>query len=165
MKNLGILLITMALALFSYSQSYNRAIGLKGGNVGGGVIGGAGINYKQFAGSGTAFEATLGLGDNHFNFQLLFEWQKPLIVSAGLDWYVGLGGTVGAWRTNWNNSNHDYDEGFYLGGNGVIGLDWNLEKVLGAPIGLALDVGPSIGVINSRFWGWGGGFALRYIID
>ncbi|MDX1651227.1 MAG: hypothetical protein R3277_01970 [Brumimicrobium sp.] len=153
--------------LIGFSQSYQTAIGVKGGGYGGGHLSGGGINFKHFLSGPNAIEATAGGGSNHFHLQVLYEWQKSTGWADGLDWYLGIGGTIGTWRTGYYHPVHDdfyYNSGFYLGANGVIGLDWNLEPALGVPIGLALDAGPSIGIINSRLWGWGGGFAIRYII-
>ena len=42
MKRIIVLLFTICLAMFSQAQSYQTAIGLKGGNVGGGSVGGGG---------------------------------------------------------------------------------------------------------------------------
>lgn len=168
MKKIGVLLFVSMFAFLVHGQSYQTAIGLKGGNVGGGTIGGGGLNIKHFFAGSNAVEATVGLGRYHFNFQALYEWQKGLDESIGLDWYFGLGGTIGSWRGTWNNHpvyGGDYNSGFYLGGNAVIGLDWNLESILNIPIDMALDTGPYIGIINSGVFGWGGGFAIRYILN
>lgn len=150
------------------AQTYKTAIGLKGGNVGGGTLGGGGINIKHFIGGSSALEGTVGFGVYHFNFQGLYEWQASLDESLGLDWYFGVGATVGTWRGSWTSHpvyGGSYNSGMYLGGNAVIGLDWNLERQLGIPIDLALDTGPYIGIINSGIFGWGGGFAVRYILQ
>tara|TARA_B100000508_G_scaffold137355_1_gene131547 strand:+ start:59620 stop:60126 length:507 start_codon:yes stop_codon:yes gene_type:complete len=168
MKRVLVVLSISMLTLFSYGQSYQTAIGLKGGNVGGGVAGGGGFNIKHFFAGSNAIEATVGLGRYHFNAQALYEWQHGLDESIGLDWYVGLGGTVGSWRGTWTNHpvyGNTYSRGFYLGANGAVGLDWNLESVLNLPLDIAVDVGPYFGIINSGAWGWGGGFALRYILQ
>lgn len=168
MRKLITVLFISVFTLFAYSQSYQTAIGVKGGNVGGGIAGGGGLNIKHFFAGNNAIEATVGLGRYHFNAQALYEWQHGLDESIGLDWYLGLGGTVGSWRGNWVNHpvyGSSYNSGFYLGANGAVGLDWNLEKVLNLPLDIAVDVGPYFGIINSGAWGWGGGFALRYILQ
>lgn len=170
MKRILLVLFVALFGLSAQSQSYQTAIGLKGGNVGGGVAGGGGLNIKHFFAGNNAVEATVGLGQYHFNAQALYEWQHGLDESIGLDWYVGLGGTVGSWRGNWKYDYHPvygdkYNRGFYLGANGAIGLDWNLESVVNLPLDIALDIGPYFGIINSGAWGWGGGFAIRYILQ
>lgn len=158
----GLLLIGATVA---HGQSYTTAIGLKGGNTGG-VYGTGGINLKHFIAGSNALELTVGGGNNHLRAQLLYEWQKSLDGVDGLDWYIGLGGTVGFWNKDivHPNGKWTYNSGMYIGGAAVIGLDWNLDPVIGIPLNLALDTGPYIGIINSNRFGWGGGFAIRYIL-
>lgn len=154
-------------SLFSYGQTYQHAIGLKGMNVGGGAFGGAGVNFKTFIGGKNALEFTVGGGQFHISGQALYEWQNPTGWTEGFDWYIGLGGSLGAWSNahNWKNEYGGYySSGFNLGVDGVIGLDFNIEPNTGVPIGFAVDTGPYIGIINSRSFGWGAAFAVRYII-
>jgi len=165
MKKFALTLMILLSFTFGYSQTYQTAIGVKG--LGGGHYGGGGINLKHFIAGPNALELTVGGGNRHLNAQLLYEWQHSTDLAEGLDWYVGLGGTVGTWRNGYYHPVHDdyyYKRGLYLDVNAVIGLDWNLEPVIDIPLGLAVDVGPSIGLINSRLWGWGGAFAIRYIL-
>ncbi|PKR81470.1 hypothetical protein CW751_05295 [Brumimicrobium salinarum] len=166
------LLFLTALAMFttySYGQSYNSGIGVKGMNFGGGVLGGAGINYKTFIGGSNALDMTLGGGARHLSAQILYEWQRPTSVTDGLDWYIGAGGGLGIWssRYDWDDDYYGgyYTSGFYLNATAVVGLDFNLNPNTGIPIGISLETGPSVGIINSRGFGWGGALAVRYIID
>lgn len=168
MRKISLLMVVLFISFLGYSQSYQTALGAKWGNVGGGFSYGYGLNIKHFFAGSNALEATVGLGRHHFNAQALYEWQKELDQSIGLDWYVGLGGTLGTWRGEWDDHpvfGDGYNRGFYLGANAVVGLDWNLERITSLPLGLALDVGPYLGVINSGYWGWNGAFAIRYIIN
>lgn len=166
MRKIVLTFMLLSLAGWGYSQSYTTAIGVKGGNSGGIGFGGGGLNLKHFISSSNALEFTVGGGDNHIRLQGLYEWQKNISDINGLEWYAGLGASVGLWNRKYAHPNGKdiYDSGLYLGANGIIGLDWNLEPELGLPIGLALDTGPYIGLINSGFFGWGGGFAIRYIL-
>lgn len=160
-------LIALSLTTIGFSQTYTTAIGLKGGGVGGGHLGGGGINLKHFIAGPNALELTVGGGSNHLRAQLLYEWQHSTDLTEGLDWYIGLGGTIGTWRKGYYHPvHHDYyyNSGLYLGANVVAGLDWNLEPAIGVPLGIAADVGPFFGLINTRLWGWGGAFAVRYIL-
>lgn len=166
MKKVLFLVAIIGTFTVGYSQSYTTAIGVKGGNVAGGFYGGGGINLKHFISGKNALEVTVGGGNNHLRGQLLYEWQNSLDIADGLDWYIGLGGSVGTWSSSnpHSNNKYSYSKGLYLGANGVVGLDWNLEPATGVPIGIAMDVGPYIGIINSSRIGWGGAFALRYIL-
>jgi hypothetical protein len=151
--------------LTAFSQSYTTAIGLKGGNSGG-YFGSGGINLKHFIAGSNALELTVGGGSNHLRAQLLYEWQKSIDAVDGLDWYVGLGGTVGTWSGSYvhPNGKWTHERGLYLGAVGVVGLDWNLDPVIGIPLNVAIDAGPYVGIINSGNFGWGGAFAIRYIL-
>lgn len=167
MKKILFLIAIIGTFSFGFSQSYTTAIGLKGGNAAGGAFGGGGINLKHFISGKNALEVTVGGGSNHLRGQLLYEWQNSTGIANGLDWYLGIGGSVGTWSNSYihPNDKYSYNRGLYLGANGVVGLDWNLEGETGVPIGIALDVGPYIGIINSNRIGWGGAFALRYILN
>ena len=166
MKKILFLLAVIGTFSFGYAQSYTTAIGLKGGNAAGGALGGGGLNLKHFISGKNAIEITIGGGSNHLRGQVLYEWQNSTGIADGLDWYLGVGGSVGTWSQSYSHpsNNFHYDRGLYLGANGVVGLDWNLEPATGVPIGIAMDVGPYIGIINSSRIGWGGAFALRYIL-
>ncbi|MEX1192259.1 MAG: hypothetical protein WED10_11900 [Brumimicrobium sp.] len=170
MKKLVIILMTMSLSAVGFSQTYEMAVGLKGNGLPGPVgrhYSGGGINFKHFIGGRNALEYTVGGGHEHLRAQVLYEWQHSTGITEGLDWYLGAGGTIGAWGNGYYHPSNDddyYDRGLYLGANGVIGLDWNIEPLTGVPIGFAVDSGPYIGIINSHAFGWGGAFAVRYII-
>lgn len=166
MTKITMTFLFLTLIGFSYSQSYTTAIGIKGGNSGGIGYGGGGLNLKHFIGGKNALEFTVGGGNNHIRGQVLYEWQNDIGEVQGLEWYLGVGGSIGLWSSDYPHPNgkDNYNRGLYLGANGVVGLDWNLEPSTGVPIGLALDTGPYIGLINSGFFGWGGGLALRYIL-
>ena len=166
MKLLRIIFISSI--IFNYTilnaQNYTSAIGIKGGSVIS-SSGFGGINFKHFFGSSNAVELTASASVRNFRFQALYEWQKPTGWEDGLDWYIGAGGGFGSWRSNyWNpgNNKHNISGGFFLNGTAVIGLDYTFSDI---PLNLAIDSGPSVGIINSHSFGWGGGLAIRYVID
>jgi len=170
MRNLAVFTSVMMLSLLSYGQTYQHAIGLKGMNVGGGVLGGGGINFKTFISEKNALEFTLGGGPYHITGQALYEWQNPTGWTEGLDWYLGAGVSLGSWGRSYDWDDDDfkkhnyYKRGFHLGIDGVIGLDFNIKPNTGVPMGFALSTGPYIGLINSPYFGWGASAAVRYII-
>jgi hypothetical protein len=70
---------------------------------------------------------------------------------------LALGG-----KNYWAPGQQDkYSAGLFIVGTGVIGLDYTIP---GIPINIALDTGPLVGIINTRGFGWGGGFAIRYVL-
>lgn len=175
-----LLLFTSVLMLtnLSIAQSYGSGIGVKALSPGGGPFGGAGVNFKTFIGGGSALDMTFGGGTHHIAGQLLYEWQRETGWTSGLDWYIGLGGTLGGWSNSYYHShssdwhddfphdhNHKYEAGFFLGADAVIGLDFNLKPNTGIPVGISLEAGPSFGVINSGGFGINSALAVRYIIN
>ncbi|WP_417266194.1 hypothetical protein [Brumimicrobium sp.] len=169
MRKIAMLTSLLMLSFFSYGQTYQNAIGLKGMNAGGGPFGGGGVNFKTFIGGKNALEFTVGGGPYHISGQALYEWQNPTGWTNGFDWYLGVGPSLGVWGSSdhWHyDDDHDYyKKGFHLGVDGVIGLDFNIKPNTGVPLGFAVDTGPYIGLINSPYFGWGGSIAVRYIIN
>lgn len=167
----------LMLTTFSYAQSYGSGIGVKALSPGGGPFGGAGVNFKTFIGGGSALDLTVGGGNHHLTGQLLYEWQRETGWTNGMDWYIGVGGTLGLWSKDYyhdwdhddhkhkHNHNHKYESGFFFGADAVIGLDFNLKPNTGIPIGISLEAGPSVGIINSGGFGWNSALAVRYIIN
>lgn len=177
MKKLLLFTSIIMLATFSYAQSYGSGVGIKSLSPGGGPYGGIGVNFKTNIGGGSALDMTFGGGSHHLAGQLLYEWQRETGWTPGLDWYIGIGGTLGIWSKSyyydWDDDdyykykykNHKYQSGFFLGVDAVIGLDFNLEPNTGIPIGLSLEAGPSAGLVNSGGFGINSALAIRYIIN
>ena len=162
MGKIVFLLSSVFIMTFGFSQNHQMSIGLKGGNAAGGRIFGGGLNFKTFIGGNNVLEFTLGGGNNHLRGSVMYEWQNSTSIVDGLDWFIGFGGAVGTWN-NLPNENTNKQE-LYLGAIAAIGLDWNLDPLIGLPIDLAFDMGPYIGIINSIGFGWGGSGAIRYVI-
>ena len=140
-----LLIAGLLVSAFSFSQSYNLAIGLKGGYPSLG-----GLNAKKMLTKSTAAEFSIGGYGGGLYLSGLFEIQKPLPEPTGLDWYLGAGPTVG------------FGNAFYFSANGVIGLDYTFQDF---PLNIALDSGPVIQLIGSNsVFTWGGGFAIRYAL-
>lgn len=161
MKNILTFLVVFSCGVL-FSQQYTSAIGVKGGSVHS-RSGFGGLNFKHFIAGSNAIELTASAGVGNFRFQALYEWQKSTGWEDGLDWYLGVGGGLGSWRNNYLAPGHSskYSNGFFLRGVAVIGLDYTFSDL---PINLALDTGPSVGIINTYSFGWGGGFAIRYVL-
>jgi hypothetical protein len=126
----------------SWSQQYTTAVGIKGGYPSLG-----GLDIKHFLGPGFAIEGTLGGFSGTMLISALAEVQKSLPEPTGLDWYVGVGPTLGISSGT-----------FLFAANGVIGVDYTFQDF---PLNLSLDTGPVISLSPIGF-GWGGGLAIRY---
>ncbi|MBM3159872.1 MAG: hypothetical protein FJZ66_00940 [Bacteroidetes bacterium] len=143
MKKLSLTtLLFLAVSTCSWSQQYKTAIGLKGGYP---SLGGLAI--KHFLKSGFAVEGTIGGSSEILLISALVDLQKALPEPIGLDWYAGVGPTIGV------------ANGTYLfTANGVVGLDYTFQDF---PLNLSIDTGPFLSLSTIGF-GWGGGLAVRY---
>lgn len=142
-------LITVANAQ-SMGKSYTTALGLK-------VLDGGGITVKHFVNDKAALEGIGYFWSRGARITGLYELHFDINGAPGLKWYVGPGAHVGFYS---NRNNRYYDNGTWLGIDGVLGLDYKINK---APINLSLDWQPSFEFGTGRgFTGNWGGFAIRY---
>ena len=132
----------LAFSICSWSQQYKTAVGIKGGYPSLG-----GLDIKHFLRSGFAVEGTIGGFSGTMLISALIEVQKSLPEPTGLDWYVGVGPTLGISSGT-----------FLFAANGVIGVDYTFQDF---PLNLSLDTGPVLSLSPIGF-GWGGGLAIRY---
>jgi len=129
------------------AQMYDHAIGLRGG---------AGINftYKKFFDGNNAFEAIVGWytgRDDHLGLGLLYERHEEISELHPLHWYWAAGGFV----TLVNSTG--------IGLMGGAGLDISFNRL---PINISIDLLPRIQIAGSnRFIEFGGGLAVRYILN
>lgn len=153
-----ILVFTLFVAAAAFNnanaQSYKNAIGVSLGSP-------SGISFKHFTTDSKALDFTAGFafGNHYSGFSLtgMYEFHYDNIGVEGLRWYVGPGANVGVWNTK---DNYDHDDGFTLGVNGVLGLDY---KIKNAPLNLALDWRPALNFIGyTGFYAGQAAFAVRY---
>ncbi|HBW85329.1 MAG TPA: hypothetical protein DEF82_00845 [Crocinitomicaceae bacterium] len=143
MKKLSLTtLLFLAVSTCSWSQQYKTAVGIKGGYPSLG-----GLDIKHFLRPGFAVEGTIGGFSNTLLISALAEVQKSLPEPTGLDWYVGVGPTLGVTSGT-----------YILSVNGVVGVDYTFQDF---PLNLSLDTGPVLSLSPIGF-GWGGGLAIRY---
>lgn len=114
------------------------AVGLRAG-------GPSGITFKKYKGINRAFEGIIGFMPHGMSFTGLMETLAPSGV-ARLDWYYGAGGHVALfgrdpYYRNHVNYYHHFDEGFALGIDGVLGLEYKIKPI---PIALSFDIKPSV---------------------
>ncbi len=146
-KLLSVILVLTIFSTAAHAQNYKNALGVK-------FYPGA-VTFKHFTSSKVSLEA-IGYFYNHgTRITGLYEFNFPLADVDNLNWYVGPGAHVGFY-------NNKYGGGTSFGVDGVIGIDYKIEK---APINLSLDWQPSIEFgdnFGNGFSGGWGGFAIRY---
>lgn len=127
-------------------------------------------DYKEFNYVGYRSSMPLAI-------QVHYLWQKSLnrVADAnvsGLDWYVGLGGQIRMQSytfdyrykikddPNWFYAKGDKVTDLDLGVDGVIGLEYNFEKI---PIALFVDATVFMEIVDRPFYFWmQGGLGVRY---
>lgn len=157
MKKLLFLTLTAGLFLVASTeikaQTYKNAIGGRLGTANG-------ITFKTFVNKNNALDFILNFQDkkdySYFRFTGLYEIHNPINNAPGLNWYYGIGGTIGNRHLKHGNENND----LLLSVDGVLGLDY---KFTDAPINLSLDWKPAIEVVpETQFDAQGLGLSIRF---
>lgn len=163
MKKLALLLLTIGCIAFSNQEVKAQATGTDYKNAIGGRFGVAnGVTFKHFMNRRDALDFILNFRskrNDYSSFRLtgLYEIHNPIQNAAGLQWYYGVGGSIGSYTYKGNN-NRDSD--VYLSIDGVLGLDYKFD---GAPINIALDWKPSFDITpNQGLYFDGVGLSIRF---
>lgn len=167
MKKFILILVTLTLISSSYSQVYEKQVGLRLGVT-------SGITGKIIKNDRTAIEGMLGFRDGGMQIYGLVESYHPLIKTNTTHWMIYFGGGAHMGYVNgyskerrWSNTaGYYYDEirvaGMVFGLDGVIGTDYTFNKV---PITLSLEFKPYFELQD--FWNfdvnfWDIGFGIKY---
>jgi hypothetical protein len=143
---------TLAIQSTSKAQGYDNAIG--------GRFGAAnGVTFKTTLGGNKMIDIIANFRSNnnynYFRVTGLYEVYKPIANAAGLNYYYGIGGSIGSVKYKPYNSSD-----LYLSVDGVLGLDY---KFADAPINLSLDWKPAIELTpDTNFDASGVGLSLRF---
>ncbi len=134
------------------AQSYRNAIGGRFGTANG-------VTFKTTLGDNKMLDLIANFRSNngysYFRVTGLYEIYNPIQGVDGLNWYYGLGGSVGSrkWRNDDTNK-------AYISVDGVVGLDY---KFVDAPINLSLDWKPAIELAPAtEFDSSGLGLSVRF---
>jgi len=144
---------TLAIQFSSKAQGYDNAIG--------GRFGAAnGVTFKTTLGGNKMIDiiANFRSNDNYKYFRVtgLYEIYNPIDGAQGLNWYYGIGGSIGSVKERYFNRSSD----LYLSADGVLGLDY---KFADAPINISLDWKPAIQLTpDTNFDASGVGLSLRF---
>jgi hypothetical protein len=147
-----IFIATLAITSSSKAQGYDNAIG--------GRFGAAnGITFKTTLGENKMIDLIANFRSNnnynYFRITGLYEVYNKINDVQGLNWYYGIGGSIGSVKYKPYNSSD-----LYLSVDGVLGLDY---KFVDAPINLSLDWKPAIQLTpDTEFDGSGVGLSLRF---
>ncbi len=150
--------IVVTLVLFSFgaeAQNYRTGLGARLGYFNG-------LTVKHFVSESNAIEGIASFRWNGFIITGLYEWQKPIRNANGLDYFLGIGGHVGAWGRGdrwWGNAPYD-DDGFTIVGiDFIAGLEYTFAEV---PFNIGLDWKPALNFGGYRWWGDGIALSIRY---
>lgn len=143
-------LLAVAFTTVANAQNYNTGIGARLGYDNG-------LTVKHFIGGGNAIEGILSVSPNYFNVTALYEYQRPIPNAQNLDWYLGIGGHVGAIHKN----KEAYDNSMIVGADFIAGMEYKFPTV---PFAVSLDWKPSVNFTNNYndFWYAGFALSLRY---
>jgi len=155
--------IIMGLSFATTAQVNPHAIGLRGGS--GNYGSGAELSYQHGLGDANRLELDLGWRGNRSNNNSyssiylagIYHWDWN--ITAGLNWFVGPGATIGLHSDKHFNDN----DGITVGVGGQIGLEYDFNEH-GVPLLLALDTRPMWRLVGwgKGVAGYGGAFSLRY---
>ena len=156
MKRIILLMnITLLMLMTGYSQSYNSAIGIRGGFFNG-------ITFKQFTSNSDAFELVASTHHRGLLVAGMFQRHANAFDAPGLFWYYGAGAHVGVYeRQNTPWFKNESGNVSTLGVNGVFGIEYKIEEI---PITIGVDLTPAFNIIgHTGFW-LNSGITLRYIL-
>lgn len=146
-------IIVQSLFSFGQTQAYKTVVGIKGGFPGYGSV-----NIKHNLGGTKYIEASLGgLGRRNYGngFYLLGDLEINNHLSHGFLWHYGAGALVGFSANQISNN-------FYFAPNAIAGLEYVFEDL---PLNISIDTGPYLFISPQFDFVWGGGFALRYVVN
>ncbi|MET3114478.1 hypothetical protein AAKU52_002212 [Pedobacter sp. CG_S7] len=147
-----IVLTSLAMYNTSNAQNYKNAIGGRFGSANG-------VTFKTSLGGNKMLDIIANFRSHHdvnyFRLTGLYEIYNPIAGAPGLNWYYGIGGTLGSVKYKHYDSND-----LYVSLDGVLGLDY---KFVEAPLNLSLDWKPAIELApDTQFDGSGLGLSIRF---
>lgn len=161
-KNILFFLIPTAFLLIcgrtNAQNYYKTAVGLKFGGYENG------ISVKYFTMTDIALEGVLGFRDHGAVITGLYEIHTPAFDVAGLKFYYGGGGHIGAIGSgvyqSFGGINETYTSShILLGADGVVGLEYIFPN---SPVALSLDLNPRVELTSGPFFDLAPGLGLKY---
>ncbi len=128
----------------------------------------SGLSAKVFTSDTKAFDFTLGFWHDYTNISAMYEIHNSFSDLGELNefknqvkWYYGPGAHVGSWNNNHYNDGTTHSDNFFLGIDGVIGVEWKPDF----PVAFSLDVRPGINIIGGTSFFIQSQLGIRYTFD
>jgi len=148
-------LLLFGLISLSQAQDYTNAIGIRFG-YGYGGNGGAGVTFKHYINSNTAYEGILHVHNEGFMAVGLMEIHEAFGDTPGLYWFYGGGAHLGSYA-------YDSGNGIAIGVDGILGVEYNFLPELDLPINITLDWKPAFNLLEeTAFWWDDFNLSIRY---
>ncbi len=146
MSKKSILVATMLLGLACSSQGQNiskNALGLRLGDNDG--FGGE-VSYQRKFTTNNRLELDLGWrnSNNVGSLKLAGLYQWTWNIDNGFNWYAGVGGGLGSWSYDKNNSS---DKGTFAFVAGDLGIEYDFD----VPLQISLDIRPELYFNSSSY--------------
>ena len=149
---LTVLIFTTKTNAQSMGHTYRTALGIK-------FWDGAGVSIKHFLQENRSIEGVGFFWSHGARITGLYEFNWDITGAPGLKFYAGPGMHLGFYHDDYYYRDH-YHSGTYVGIDGVLGLDYKINKV---PINVSIDWQPSWEFGDSGgFYGSWGGIGVRY---
>jgi len=164
MRNSVLILLFSLLTASSFAQLHRHAIGVRAG--GGNYGAGGEVSYQLGLSDKNRLELDLGWRGNNgkgnsyniFVFTAAYHWVWN--IDGGLNWYVGPGAQIASWQ----HKKFDNESGTYIGVGGQLGIEYDFSEH-DVPLQLSLDIRPMGFFSGNTGFGYGGAFAIRYLIE
>jgi hypothetical protein len=153
-KSISLVSLALLFTLACAAQEYTNAVGIRLGPDAPAIA--PGFTIKHFLNEVNAVEAIIGV-NNGIGVCGLYEWHHPIPSLNHLNWFIGAGGYAAFRNGNYNNNRSGKS---YIGGAGIIGLDYKFEEV---PINVSIDWKPELNLISDvRFESNAVGVSIRF---
>lgn len=160
MKKQLLILFTFTSILAS-AQNYGLGIGIKSGYPGYGAI-----NLKKNSSTDLAIDALFGFNFGSSGYlwaQCLFEKNKNIVNTSGVNWYYGAGPSAGIGMGGaYIGKNGNSYSSVWIAADGVIGIEYTLSSL---PLNLALEGGLGFNIIPYQQLYGIGNVAIRYVVN
>lgn len=149
MKRLLIILAFVNLSIFTFSQEFEHAIGIRAGYTGG-------VDFRIYSDDLNSYRFLLGWRDNGAQIHALKEFHRfdLFTFTDQLNFVFGFGVHMGYQR--WDQKHYNYNTSYYVtrsafiaGLDGLAGLEYMFLKV---PVSLGLEVKPYFDFFGRDFF-------------